>query len=123
MKKAKPGWRDLVRMVPLEKPPTNGHDEPPPAMKQPVTFDAQDGKQRLLITVNTEGNLDPILWFALPAFDNDNGLLQASVICQHASLMLAEELRTRARNRATGGGDPNVRPLDLPHFEDGPDGS
>lgn len=98
MKKTnKPGWRDLIRMPPQSSAPTNGHHDPAPEMEKPVVFDAADGKKRVLITINAEGQFEPTHWFAMQPVDGDNGLMEAAVVCQHAGLILQHEAWGRCR--------------------------
>jgi hypothetical protein len=84
--------RDLIRVTPrMAAPATNGHHEHAPEMKQPIVFDAADGKKRILITVNEEGQFEPVYWFGMTGIADDQGRHEAAVIAAHGALICAEE--------------------------------
>jgi len=90
-----PKLRDLMRVTPRAPgPASNGHNhnhDHAPAMKNPVTFDAGDGRKRIVITVNTDGTFEPTYWFGMTELGGDQGRHEAAVIAAHGALIMAEE--------------------------------
>jgi len=71
---------------------TNGSSKHEPAARQGLTvsFDAGDGKKRVLITVNAEGGFEPVQWFGMRPTRDDRGLHEAGVVAAHGALILTE---------------------------------
>ena len=52
-----------------------------------VVFDPNDGKKRVLITVDTAGQFEPVLFFG-----TGDGIAEAANIAAHGALILTEHL-------------------------------
>jgi len=84
--------KDLRALVPLTRlrpPHTNGHhpDEPESLI---VSFDARDGKRRVLIVVDGEGAFEPVQYYGVRGANGDQGLHEAATIAAHGALMCAQ---------------------------------
>jgi hypothetical protein len=73
---------------------------PPSAPRERVSFDPQDGKKRVLITVGTDGKFEPVEWYGMtPRID----AYEASVVVAHGALIVAEHLATRRVRESADG--------------------
>jgi hypothetical protein len=70
-------------------------------MTRPVVFDSEDGKKRVLITIDHDGKFEPVLWFYMNQLENDGGITEATVVCQHAALILAQDAWVRRQQLAS----------------------
>lgn len=61
-----------------------------------VSFDPDDGRRRVLITVEADGSFAPVAWYGMP-----HGVVEASNIAAHGALILTETIWRASIEAAT----------------------